>query len=180
MPCYPFKSEDGKSSGWICTRGRSRPRHCTCGRESAFLCDYPLRARDCDAPICAEHARKVGQEIDYCPKHAPFVEVIGDRKILVVNQKYRAVPGGELVDRTTPLGNPYRLTAGQTRELVIQQYKRWLWNQMQIESPQLREMRRLAELASGGDLILICHCAPQSCHAQIIAKATKWLMENGK
>jgi hypothetical protein len=35
----------------------------------------------------------------------------------------------------------------------------------------------LATLVRHEDLILVCHCAPKACHAQIIARAVKWYAE---
>ncbi len=37
---------------------------------SSYLCDWPLDdGHTCDAPLCAAHARDVGRNRHYCPRH---------------------------------------------------------------------------------------------------------------
>lgn len=48
------------------------PRKRCCGI-SAFLCDWPVgedsEGQTCDAPLCDAHARQVGRNRHYCPRH---------------------------------------------------------------------------------------------------------------
>ena len=68
MPC---EIRDNKI---ICSRGVRPAANKTkckwCGKASTKLCDYPVtRNQTCDAPMCNEHAKKQGQNIDTCPDH---------------------------------------------------------------------------------------------------------------
>ena len=65
-----------------------------------------------------------------------------------------------LVDRSTPLGNPFRIGRDGTREEVIAKFERWVPTQ-----PQL--MARIKKLRGQ---TLGCHCAPRACHADVIAR----------
>jgi Domain of unknown function (DUF4326) len=96
--------------------------------------------------------------------------------IRVVNKRtYRGK--GEYVGRPSALGNPFK---GE-RQTVIAQFRDWLWERMQLDSPQLRELRRLRRIwETTGELTLICWCAPLSCHAEVIRGAIEWLAINEK
>jgi hypothetical protein len=68
--CDTIKFPNG-DVGIICG-ARHRPRYCTCGRESSFLCDRKVshkKSGTCDAPICAQHALQVGPRKHLCPLH---------------------------------------------------------------------------------------------------------------
>jgi hypothetical protein len=74
MPCTPFRSSDGRVSGWICSRGSMSKPCKSCGRRSTKLCDYKLSGsksgKTCDVPICDRCATSVGKNLDLCPVHA--------------------------------------------------------------------------------------------------------------
>ncbi len=41
-----------------------------CRAISIFLCDWPTEdGGTCDGPLCAEHARRVGEDRHHCPRH---------------------------------------------------------------------------------------------------------------
>jgi uncharacterized protein DUF4326 len=74
-----------------------------------------------------------------------------------------AKPNSVYVGRPSKYGNPFEIGQDGTRQEVIAKYKEWI---NQPEQAGLRaEMRR--EL-KGKDLV--CWCAPQACHADIILK----------
>jgi hypothetical protein len=77
MPCTPFRSQDGRISGFVCSRGR-RSKSCKCGRPSTLLCDQPLtgkkEGKTCDAPICRGCATEIGPDRHLCPVHARAAE----------------------------------------------------------------------------------------------------------
>jgi hypothetical protein len=75
------------------------------------------------------------------------------------------------VGRPSILGNPYRLGVGESRGATIDRYRRYLWTQLQRDTPQRREIARLAEMEDG---VLVCFCAPLPCHANVIAAAIEW------
>ncbi len=59
----------------VCSRGRKPGPPCrTCGSDSPYLCDFPLKGRaagrTCSAPMCEKHRHSLGPNVDYCPTHA--------------------------------------------------------------------------------------------------------------
>jgi hypothetical protein len=81
------------------------------------------------------------------------------------------------VGRGTPLGNPYALSdfPGSDRALVLEMYKRWLWDRIKAgDAKVLATMRRIRP-----ETALVCSCAPQSCHADVIVLAWEWLRKRG-
>jgi hypothetical protein len=79
----------------------------------------------------------------------------------------RPHPGdAQLVDRTTPFGNPFKFLAGPEdedfkRAASLGTYRVWV---MQPEQASLRQLMR--ECLKNQDLV--CWCAPKPCHADII------------
>ena len=72
------------------------------------------------------------------------------------------------VGRPTQWGNPFVIGRDGDRKTVIEKYRRWLWKRMQdgrIDPDQLAAL-------AGKDLV--CHCAPQPCHAEVLARAAQW------
>jgi hypothetical protein len=70
----------------------------------------------------------------------------------------RAGPGQVYVGRPSKWGNPFAIPADGTRDEVIEKYRNWL-----AEQPDL--LLQLYEL-HGKDLI--CWCAPEACHAEVL------------
>lgn len=65
MVCTPFRTVDGKVSGFICSRGVRRPKCSSCGAPANKLCDYPLsggKEGTCSRPICDRCAVTVDLE----------------------------------------------------------------------------------------------------------------------
>ncbi len=93
MPCTPFRSADGKTTGFVCTR--TRMKTCSvCGkRPEEKLCDFPVlgkrKSKTCDKGLCGvcateidprrlpqqfiEHVQK-HDTFDVCPVHMRFIE----------------------------------------------------------------------------------------------------------
>ena len=74
MPCHPFRSADGKTTGFICTRTRRR-RCVGCSQLVATyrLCDARLKSKPgktCDAVVCTRCTFEPAAEKDLCPPHA--------------------------------------------------------------------------------------------------------------
>lgn len=89
--------------------------------------------------------------------------------IHVVNKRESAI--GEYVGRPSPLGNPYVLGRGGSREQVIANYRLWLGTQLLVKKDERvrGEMNRLYKIARDeGELTLVCWCAPLACHADVI------------
>lgn len=61
--------------GWWTCGPRIDPKDVcgVCKRQwSVALCDFPVRGRTCDLPLCDNHRRKQGGEtldMDFCPAH---------------------------------------------------------------------------------------------------------------
>lgn len=89
--------------------------------------------------------------------------------ITVVNKHHKQT--GEYIGRGSPLGNPIPINVdiGDTREVVIKKYERWLDTQIKADNPVVvNELNRLGALALQGPLKLQCFCAPQACHGDHI------------
>ena len=69
-----------------------------------------------------------------------------------------AVADAALIDRTTPLGNPYAIGRDGTRLAVVVKYKRWLAAQPRLKT-RIEDLR-------GRDLL--CWCAPKLCHGNVL------------
>jgi uncharacterized protein DUF4326 len=90
--------------------------------------------------------------------------------MITVGNKKRGARG-IYVGRPSALGNLFRLHREEERAAVIRDYEDWLAEQLlDVSSPASREIHRLAALARRQDLCLICWCAPQACHADIIKR----------
>lgn len=89
---------------------------------------------------------------------------------------------GVYIGRPSLLGNPYRIGKDGVRAEIIAKYRIWLWQQIQERSGVYRELRRLAEIASSGDLTLICWCKRQdqeiACHGDLLKAAITWINSN--
>lgn len=95
--------------------------------------------------------------------------------IIVVNKKLYKGKGilysdakEFLVDRTTLLGNPYKIGIDGDREEVINKYRIYLPNMLNKDKRVRQYYSEIKEFAKSGDVILICHCVPNNCHALII------------
>lgn len=64
-------------------------------------------------------------------------------------------PNTILVDRKTMWGNPFHVGIDGTRDDVCDLYERWL--------PQQAEL--MAKIGTLAGRHLMCHCAPERCHA---------------
>lgn len=86
---------------------------------------------------------------------------------------------GIYVGRPSLLGNPYVVGLHGDRNEVIKKYRALLWRRIKERGAVYRELLRLKEMAEKGELVLICWCAPQDCHAMTIQAAVEWLIAEG-
>ena len=80
MPRWCMHVKVGNDVMIVCGSGKkpTRPPKCAfCDRQSTRLCDFVVsppqqitHKRTCDAPMCDEHAARVGKIRDLCPRHA--------------------------------------------------------------------------------------------------------------
>ena len=84
-----------------------------------------------------------------------------DVKTTVVNlrkEKYDVYIG-----RGSMFGNPYSISKYRTRDMVINWYREWFYN-------QLKDATFKAEVEKLRGQTLGCYCKPQLCHGDIIVK----------
>jgi len=93
--------------------------------------------------------------------------------ITVHNKKTLSVAGasGIYIGRPHPLGNPFRIGEDGTRDEVIRAYGEWLDNElnrngMGLVACNFRALKM--QYINTGQLDLICWCAPEPCHGDII------------
>ena len=78
------------------------------------------------------------------------------------------------VGRPSPLGNPFVLGRDGDRDTVVAKYRRWL--HANLDNPEVkRALHDLLYQARQGPLELVCWCAPQACHADVIRRCLQWL-----
>lgn len=105
---------------------------------------------------------------------------------MITVKKYQKGCSGIYIGRTfkkygfylegSPLANPFPLNHEDERDNVLAQYRNWLYEKMNSDSPQLAELYRLKKLYDQGqDLVLLCWCAPKPCHGDVI----KEILEQG-
>lgn len=95
--------------------------------------------------------------------------------ITVTNYK-RGGKGRNIMRGRNILSNQFRIGRDGSREEVIQKYRRWLWDVMQIpNSAYMSELKTMLHIARNGSLELTCCCAPLPCHGDVIKAALMWL-----
>ena len=80
----------------------------------------------------------------------------------------------------SPLSNPFFITKDRPRQMVVDLYKRWLFNEYaKGQGAAFDELHRIAKLVrEGQDIKLVCWCAPLACHADIIKQVVEWINEH--
>ena len=98
-----------------------------------------------------------------------------------VRNKSKWKQEGFYVGRPTALANPFRITDDQTREIVIQRYGGMLKNAIQKRKPFIiKPLQTLeAHLIENRKIDLVCHCAPEICHADLIKQVLLNKIHNG-
>lgn len=93
-------------------------------------------------------------------------------KTLPENAVYigRAMP--HLGLKGSKFANPYKISENQSREVVIQKYKEWLWKQIKSGQITLQELLDL----EGYDLVCFCKQPNKevACHGDVIMAAVSW------
>jgi hypothetical protein len=108
--------------------------------------------------------------------HCVEEEAMG--QIRIVN-KHHDASVGVYVGRPTLLGNPYRVQRS-TRAQAVQQYRTWLRRQWQVGGEVKEALLELARMYTERDeLTLLCWCAPQRCHAEVIREAVLGIVQHG-
>ena len=85
--------------------------------------------------------------------------------IPVLNKKTHGMPKGSMYcGRPSILGNPFVIGRDGDRAAVIAKYRTWFYER--CETPPFQEALSRAEKATW----LVCWCAPESCHCDVIAE----------
>ena len=78
------------------------------------------------------------------------------------------------VGRPSVLGNPFVIGRDGNRDVVIAKYRNWLY--ANLATPEIStELQNLLAQARKGPLELVCWCAPQACHADVIIRCLQWM-----
>src|SRR5262249_50738180 len=99
-------------------------------------------------------------------------------QIRIVN-KHHGASAGVYVGRPTLFGNPYRVQR-DARAQAVEQYRDWLRRQWPNDGQIKKALLELARTYTERDeLTLICWCAPQRCHAEVIREAVLGIVQHG-
>jgi hypothetical protein len=99
------------------------------------------------------------------------------RGITIVNRR-NGRAAGVYVGRPSVLGNPYVIGHDGSRPDVVDKYRAWLREQYRHDGAVRRALRQLAmRYLTDGALTLICWCAPQPCHAEVIRDAVLGMVQ---
>jgi hypothetical protein len=103
--------------------------------------------------------------------------------INVVNKKTHTATSDDVyIGRGSALGNPFthlpisvikstywgKVKHVETREEAIESFRSYILEKMATKGKEWQEMMRIKELASKGDVNLVCFCRPLGCHGDII------------
>ncbi len=88
--------------------------------------------------------------------------------------------GGVYIGRSMPhlglsgskFANPFRVQGEDTREVVLEKYRVWLWEQIQTGKITKKDLLALESKD------LVCFCSPQKCHGDILINAVGWAKIN--
>jgi uncharacterized phage-like protein YoqJ len=100
-------------------------------------------------------------EAEAAEASAPVVAMKVNAAPAVYNRADKGIPSGAVyVGRPSKWGNPFILGRDGNREEVIAKYEAWVKTQASL-------MGSLEELTGKS---LICHCAPEACHADVLLR----------
>lgn len=74
----------------------------------------------------------------------------------------------------SPLANPFLIGPDGDREQVIEKYRVWLWQRIKLGDNAVLDALEAIEPHTR----LVCWCAPQRCHGEIVIKAWDWLRKH--
>ena len=82
-----------------------------------------------------------------------------------------------LIDRRTPVGNPYPLDDEANRDEVCDKYQVWFDDKIKVKDPKVMGYLTALKtyLLKNGKIILLCWCSPRRCHGETIKR---WLESN--
>lgn len=72
------------------------------------------------------------------------------------------------IGRGSTWGNPFPITETDTREIVIEKYRKYLWSMIKSGKVTLEMLLEL------DGKVLGCFCKPKACHGDVIVQAVEW------
>lgn len=82
---------------------------------------------------------------------------------------------GYYIGRPSALGNPFVIGRDGDRNTVIEKYRRWLYGKITAGDADV-----LLALAQANEHEhLICWCAPEPCHGDVLVRAIAWARGEG-
>lgn len=93
-------------------------------------------------------------------------------QIIPENAKYIGRKNYKLNLPQSIFANPFPLKEGEPRGTTIGKYKKWLWEQLLEEKITKKDILSL----EGYDLV--CYCAPQACHGDVLKSAYEYIKNN--
>ncbi len=95
--------------------------------------------------------------------------LIKESEMSVLNKhKHGIPPSAVYIGRGSKWGNPFVIGPTQSRDMVCDKHKEYLWAQIRNGTISLEELAAL----KGKDLV--CFCAPLRCHGHTLEQAAEW------
>lgn len=92
--------------------------------------------------------------------------------IKIVNLKNYTPDDNEIlikVDRSSILGNPFKMNDESDRDRVCDEYKEYFYKKIKLKNPNfITELNRIYNLSYENNIALGCWCIPLRCHAEVI------------
>lgn len=89
----------------------------------------------------------------------------------IVNKRTHQPTDKDLyIGRPSRFGNPFVIPKDGDRAEVVEKYRHWLWEQIKSDPNTKQELLALEQYDN-----LVCFCAPQACHGDVIIRAIAYL-----
>lgn len=96
----------------------------------------------------------------------------------IMRSSFMALPPSSLSNPYSHMENTRAEFKVGSREEAVAAFRPWLKSRMKEGGPQWVELSRLVEVASAGDLNIVCCCVPLACHGGAVRDAIEWLIAN--
>ena len=94
----------------------------------------------------------------------------------------RQTPRTFFIGRPSPLGNPFPIEYGCTREQAVDRFDTWLLEQILNHNARvIHELERIAVLVQDNTnepVYLVCFCAPKACHGYVVRRVVLEAISN--
>ena len=94
--------------------------------------------------------------------------------IPVLNKKVDKIPKGAVyIGRPSPFGNPFPIKGANTREVVIEKFRKYFLHRAGDDRVFMAALKNLKRDATA----LVCFCSPLPCHGGVIAEYLETMKE---